>query len=532
MKATIQGDKIVLTFQYDPVLVSLVRGLPERRYYSDPPRWVVPASPWHAREVVSKLPGFQIDPAIRSLAKEVRTMVQASKKTKGRRISGLYPYQSAAVDFISKANGRCIVADDIGLGKTVETLAWLREAGLERIWVVAPASVVLNWKDEYERWMEETGLEPILSTTGPLSDSMAMSYNIMTRRADELENLPKPDLIVFDEAHYLKGQAKRVARVAKARMLSIGVPHLLHLTATPFPNRPIELYNLLNMLDPKAWGSLRDFGMRYCGGWTPQGWYKGATNLDELHERLQTIMIRRLKADVAEQLPELTRTILPVLIPNMDQYRQVRRAVEEAILSLNPKSKGYFANALDKLNTLRYAVGVGKAEMAIEWASNFLSSTSRKLVIYAHHQDIVARLREGLQDYGVGTIVGGVSLPERRRQILAYQSEATPRVMIISEAGGEGINLYGKGGVESSDILFVEREWTPSREEQAEGRLHRQGQHNAVNAWYLVAKGTVDEKLADAIEGKRATIRSVIDMDEVRTTVVSDVLRDFLGKGV
>ncbi|MFZ5501162.1 MAG: hypothetical protein ACOY58_04535, partial [Candidatus Micrarchaeota archaeon] len=98
------------------------------------------------------------------------------------------------------------------------------------------------------------------------------------------------------------------------------------------------------------------------------------------------------------------------------------------------------------------------------------------------------------------------------------------RVLAITTAGSEGINLFGLGGIDSSRILFVEREWNYAAEEQVEGRLHRIGQRNAVEAYYLVARRTVDEEMARLIDSKRRDFRDVASAQEVQTSVISDLL--------
>jgi SNF2 family DNA or RNA helicase len=251
----------------------------------------------------------------------------------------------------------------------------------------------------------------------------------------------------------------------------------------------------------------------------PWGWdLSGATNLDELTERMKTTMIRHTRREVLDQLPDLTRTYLPVDITNEKEYKQALSEIQKLIRNQQR------AKALVRLSYLRQAVGRGKVKAAITWSRNFLKSTNEKLVLYAHHKDVVRRLCDALAEFGVQSITGDVGNKERQRRVDAFQNLPRPRVMVLSSAGGEGIDLF-----KASNILFVEREWTPAAEEQAEARLNRIGQKSAVTAWYLIARGTVDEYISRLIDDKRRLLHEVIRLDDVPMNVMDDLL-DVIGE--
>ena len=157
---------------------------------------------------------------------------------------------------------------------------------------------------------------------------------------------------------------------------------------------------------------------------------------------------------------------------------------------------------------------------AIEWATDFLDGSDEKLVIYAHHHDVVTELELGMAKYGVVSVTGKVAdAKERNRRVEVFQNNKSPRVMVITSAGGEGINLY-----RASTLLFVEREWNPAAEEQAEGRLHRIGQANSVLVFYLAAQGTMDAHLARLVDEKRKVFTSVVGGTDIETLVRKELL--------
>ena len=428
----------------------------------------------------------------------------------------LYAFQVEAVTFIEATAGRCILGDEMGLGKTVEALAWLEgRPDISKVLVVAPANVIYKWKDEVERWAS-LNVELVEKYTTPITLSAGViicSYNVMTHRYKELREWG-PDLIIWDEAHYLKGYRKKVRRVAAA--LKLKSQYVLALSGTPFLSRPIELFNILDMIQPGKW-KIGSYGTRYCGGFAYwAGPLRGATNRSELKSRLQDVMIRRLKRDVLDDLPPVTRIVLPVDIRTVDYKREVR--------GINA------SNAAVKVNKLWHIIGREKAKVAIEWVNDFFKDheESKKIILYAHHLDVIDTLKEGLRHHGTFTIDGRVPAKRRDALIKGFQNGARPRVAVINKAGGEGIDLFGAGNIDSSTILFVERQWTPALEEQAIARLDRIGQSNPVTAYYLLAIGTFDSKMDIHIARKRKVLDDIVGMEEIEMDVKSEILNDII----
>jgi SWI/SNF-related matrix-associated actin-dependent regulator 1 of chromatin subfamily A len=511
MNVTIAGNRLAIVFPFDLVLLEIVRSIPDRAWNipSHKGVWSVPLTPFHCAEVIKTLTpwGFNIH-------KEVEKCADAKAKRPKLRSQlpdALYEYQKEAVEFTEAGRGRVIIGDAPGVGKTAPALVWTNLFGGNRVLIVAPANVTYKWAEkEVPMWAEGMSVQVIEGSKTPIlnHDITIMSYRTMVLRYDELITLPF-DTIIFDEAHALKSNKSQQNRVA--RKLVKNVPYLLFITGTAFKNKRFEMYQLLHMLDPKVWSNAIEFGTRYCGGVFQQGhWIQppnGETRTEELQARLAPILLRRTKMQVANDLPELTRTSLPIHADNMKEYEQTLRSVKE-----QARREGYKpALALTLLNTLRQVVGRGKVKAAIELAEELLES-GEQVVLFAHHKAVVAELTRELFKYGVGVIDG--STPPKMRQALSQgflDGHKQLRVMIISSAGREGLDLYS-----ASHIIFVEREWTPADEEQIEARLHRNGQKNAVTAHYLIAKGTVDERLDEIVRGKRAEFANLIESDVIR----------------
>lgn len=507
---------IEIYFDFDWSLVDRVSNLPDREFVKSRKMWRVPASPFHAGVVINALKNkFHIMDEVHTLAASAPAQKSSDPILTGKDYAALFPFQREGLEFILKRGGRVILADDMGLGKTVTALYYVRAVEGATL-VVCPANVTYKWVREVERWLPGKKATPITSGKDVLDDAdvHVISYDLMKNRIEEL--LEKNyTTIIFDECHAVKNY--KAQRTKAAKRLSSRSDHLLFLSGTPFMNHPTELFTLLNMLDPVTYPNFFQFARRYCGASMMNGyWYfpNTLTNGDELRERLKTVMVRHTKREVLKELPDKTRTLVPILISNQSEYNKARREFKTWYAKEGRDVSK--ANQLTKLSALRHVIGLGKVPHALSLAEDILHG-DEQVVLFAHHKDVAAALVAGLPDYQVGVISGDVSAKDRGKLTAAFAQHAL-QVMVITVAGAEGIDLFT-----SSNIIFVEREWTPAKEEQAEDRLHRMGQKNAVTCWYLVAKGTVDERLAEVVHRKRDLFGQVVSQDEIVQTILEGV---------
>jgi SWI/SNF-related matrix-associated actin-dependent regulator 1 of chromatin subfamily A len=510
MNVTLHNNRISIAFPFDLVLLEIVRTLPDRAWNlkSHPGVWSVPATPFHCQSVIDTLTprGFHIAPEVEKCA----DAKVSRPKLRSKLPKSLFGYQRDGIEHIHATNGRDLIADDMGLGKSAEALVWWHLFGGNRVLIVSPANVTWKWAEkEAALWAKDRTWQVVEGGKTPITDTdiTIMSYRTMVMRYEELKGMPF-DTMIFDEAHYLKSNKSQQNRVA--RKLVKGTPHVLLLTGTPFKNRRFELFQLLHILDPKVWSSAIEFGTRYCGGVFQQGHWivppYGQTNTEELQARLAPIMLRRTKKQVADDLPELTRVAIPIHLDNAKEYEKALRSAKE-----QARSEGYKpGRSLALLNTLRQVVGRGKVRAAIELAGDILE-TGEQVVLFAHHKENVDALQKGLLVTGhVARIIDGGTPAKERQQLSSDFIAGKFRILIVSSAGKEGLDLYS-----ASHIIFVERLWTPADEEQIEARLHRKGQKNSVTAHYFIARGTVDEYMDDVVVGKRREFGGLIDTDEV-----------------
>jgi len=437
-------------------------------------------------------------------------------------------FQKAAIEFASKRNGT-LIADEPGLGKTIESIGLINYLGnIKNALVIAPASLVINWQREFERW----GTLPL--TIGivkksklPETDITIMSYEMATKLSGFVQS-KNWDIVVFDESHYCKNPKSKRTTVlfGAAGKGGIKAKKYVLLTGTPILNRPAELWTTAKLLDPYGLGSSwMGFHSRYCSAYhNSYGWdVSGASNLEELQTRLRsTFMIRRTKAEVLGELPRKIRQVIE-LEPLTEEHRKLVRKqtasyekfkiTEAELKRLTKESDGsaQYTDAIKKLradfevefsemSTLRHDIGVAKTGQAIEFIENMLSETD-KIVVFAHHRDVINTLRDYFEPICV-SFFGGDSDTTKTNAVDSFQKDPKIRLFIGGiKAAGLGLTLTA-----SSRCVFVEQDWTPSIITQCEDRLHRIGQQDTVYVQHLVFDDSLDSRLMKEIITKQEVI--------------------------
>lgn len=434
------------------------------------------------------------------------------------------PFQLQGISFLEWRQGRAMLADEPGLGKTLQALGWLwlHKADALPALVVCPASLKWNWKDEVKKWT------PIKSTktlsgrkSQPLKGNFALcviNYDVLWNWRKELRRFGFKTL-VLDESHYIKNRGAQ--RTKGAVYVARKIPHAILMTGTPMLNRPADLFTSLRLLRPTWFASFWSFAQRYCNlRLTSHGWDStGASNKKELHNLLQhRILIRRTKQEVLKELPAKTKTTVPFELTNQVEYR---RAEDHFIQYLRDMGAGKGqlkaakkAEFLVQLAALTRLTVEGKIERCVEWVENFLES-GQKLVLFATHTAPLQLFENKFKKRCV-KIDGSTSGDLRQTAVRRFQSDSSVHLFLGNvQAAGVGITLTA-----SSNVAFLELPWTPALLDQAEDRVHRIGQREAVNVWYLLAKDSVDERQLVVLEKKRKVIDAVMSgkgLEEVHT---------------
>lgn len=430
-----------------------------------------------------------------------------------------YIHQIKGARAVTRFNGRALIADEMGTGKSFQALLYaVRHPEIRPIIIVCPASLKYNWQHECSY---HCGIKAeILETTKPpkhgfdLSNQVVIiNYDILGPWMDYLKKI-KAMLIIFDESHYLISRYSKRSRMA--RMLSRKIPNALALTGTPLLNRPAELWTTLNILRPDLFPSFQPFGEEYCSPKvTPWGvQYKGAVRLKKLHRILsENLMIRRKKEEVLTDLPSKQRIITTLPLSNPREYNHALNDFLGWLKKTRPEKvrKAEKAEQVVKLGYLKRLAGTLKLPAVIEWISNFLQESDSKLVVMAIHQEVIKRLQSKFS--GICVVVDGkVKKEDRHLAVHKFQNDKRIRIFIGNlKAAGVGINLTA-----ASTVALVELGWSPGEHLQGEDRAHRIGSKKDVKIFYLVAKDTIEVKLLKLLQEKQKILDSVLDNGKVK----------------
>jgi hypothetical protein len=512
---TVEEARLALEVLWDHDTGEAFRDLPgvERRSRT------LPIDPWALEplERFLRLHGVAVSataaPVLARMRAEHDEAIEAVRRSRARSgepldlaLGGeLAPFQWAGVRYLLDAR-RAFLADEPGLGKTVQALATLEADGAFPAVVVCPASLRLVWEREAARWLPHRSVT-LLAGRGrvpPRADITILSYEAVAAQRVALA-ARRPRALVLDESHYCKNP--RAKRTQAVRRLASSLPDgalRLALSGTPVTNGAAEVVPQLRIL-----GRLEEFG----SGTTLVQRFAGPGEEERLHWHLRrTCFVRRRKAEVLPQLPAKRQVVVPVALVNEDEYRLAERDVVAWLRSL-PLDLGELdakvaatlrAKRLAQLTALKRLAAKGKLAAAAAWISDFRES-GEPLVVFAHHTEVQEALLERFPD--AGHLLGRDSAAARAETVRAFQDGTGPGLLICSTlAAGHGITL-----TRASNVAFLELEWTPAQHDQAEDRCHRIGQRDAVTAWYLLAAGTIDEQIADVLHSKRRVVEAVTD---------------------
>lgn len=425
----------------------------------------------------------------------------------------IYPYQKEGVKFLASRK-TALLADDPGLGKSVQAIRACDAAMVLKVLVICPAGLVENWRREIQMWREGDWSAYVVS----FDKAAGSDFHRLIAHGSEW------DVLIVDEAHYCKTlDAKRTKAIygKRAEMGKLAIAskaaQVWILTGTPTPNNPSELYTHLRALHPEAVTSSRtgkpwtqmQFMNAYCDmrhtGFGMK--IEGSKNEAELHAKLQGFMLRRRKGDVLKDLPPM-RFGEVWLEANVDGIStEEAEIVRKALAEKGVEGLRTIA-ANGSVSTLRRLTGMAKALPAAQWVSDWLDSTpaDRKIVVFAHHKDVVETLFDKLHTRAV-RVAGHTKQEERQRAVDRLQKDPAVRCFIGNiQAAGVGITLTA-----ASDLLFVESSWVPAENEQAAQRIHRIGQGEPCLVRFAMVAGSIDEDIQRAVSRKMASIAAVVD---------------------
>lgn len=455
--------------------------------------------------------------------------------------SVLRPYQKEGVAWLSflRANGfGGILADEMGLGKTLQVLSLFASQKLEKKaprLVVCPTSLVFNWASEAAKFTPELRVLVLQGAQRKERfaqiadhDLVITSYALLRRDADSYRGI-EFDTVVLDEAQHIKNRQTQNAQAVK----SIRASRRLVLTGTPIENSVLDLWSIFDFLMPGYLGTAKDFRERYE---QPIVKDRNLEAQNRLSRRLRPFMLRRIKRDVASDLPEKIEQVSYCEL-NEDQralYQQVldasRKEIYTAVESNGlGKSRIVILTALLRLRQICCDLRLlnkgealpdakdsanpsGKVEMFGELLEEVIDGGHRVLV-FSQFTTMLGLLKERLAAEDIPFCYLDGATANRAEVVGKFQSDASIPVFLISlKAGGVGLNLTA-----ADTVIHFDPWWNPAVEAQATDRAHRIGQKRVVTSYKLITRGTVEEKILNLQNRKRELLQGMLDGEEQLT---------------
>lgn len=504
----------------------------------------------------------------------------------------LYHFQEEGVDFLNlpiKTGRGKLLADEQGLGKTVQGLCYLQDKP-ERLpaLIITKSKLVRQWLQEIFRWNNQLGF--MIGGKGIIP---GFKYYVVS--VDLLRNLSRKEIkklgirsIIIDECQSIKNlEAKRtqeVMQIAGAtgectcghgwqkHNLSLELSYdsskytkpmecgeagckckeykdtadlfIVGLSGTPILNKASEYFPILHLIDPIRFRSESLFKYEWIDTW--QDGYKqkegGIINPARWREFTSDIILRRERAEVMPDLPKIDRQIRWVDLSKdaQKEYDKQEKGFIDEYIKGQLEGKENMSNLLAFIQRMRHIIGLSKIPDCVDYVTDFILSTNRKICIFVHHQDVGRLLIQMLNEYLVGggmkpclAITGGMSGDALADIQLKFNTDMSYKVLVASTlAAGEGLNLQEQCG----DCVLLERQWNPAKEEQAISRFVRIGfmsgvevKLNSVIAQYILAISTIDDWITGLIEEKRAIFEQAMNGSEVEAAEM-ELMRALMNK--
>ena len=533
-------NELVISFDYSAPLVEIVKHIDSRKYNNETKDWTVPML--HVVEVLDTLTplGFHTTADILDDYNKAK-----NKKIKIERIKAgefkdsekeifkllnlpLFGFQEVGAGFLV-ASKSSLLGDEPGCGKSIQSIATVLIRNAKKTLILCPSTLKLNWKDEIEKWAKNK-TSVVIGGDKKIRDKQwnqdvdfyIINYELLLRDMDYINKI-EWDFLIADEATRVSNpKAKQSKNIKK-----IKAKYRIALTGTPLNNAVQDVWNILDFCQPNLLGSFWQFTEKYCdkdrfGGIT------GYKNLSELKKHISNNMLRRKKKDVLHELPDkLYETLYIEFDPEEKKiYEAIRDEIVAELKEYNIKrvlKDKYLSNVLVKMVRLKQAAD------SLELVSDhtFSSKTNAlkellkdiihkedKAIIFTQFAEMAEILMRELKEYKPLLIAGRVKQEDRHSNVELFQTKDENKLMIMTEAGGFGLNLQ-----RANYIIHYDLPWSISKMEQREGRAHRIGQTSNLTVFRLIAQNTVDEyvlkilhrkhKLAEEILGDREKARKV-----------------------
>lgn len=433
----------------------------------------------------------------------------------------LHPYQVAAAEFLA-ARKSALLADEMRVGKTGAAIRACDLVGARRVLWLTTASAKT---DHARAWRELQQVEREVSVDVPCDGVTITNYERVKRLMGHIFS-HEWDAIVCDESHRLKNRnANRTKHLIGDDLVVKRTKHFWFLSGTPAPNDPSELWPMLRATMPDVIPSKTgkpmnywQFVNRYCRTKDNGFGIKivGAKNMNDLRQRLAPYVLRRKLAEVMPEIPaqsfELVYFDAGDALRELEEDYQIEfmakyldgfygeHSADEQLAMLDQIEKDVKAR-------IRRLTGMAKVKHVVEWVKDRLDGNDDKIVLFAHHRDVIERLEGELVHYMPHVIEGSTPSTHRELAQREFREYPTCRVMIGQiQAAGEAIDLSA-----ADEVMFVEASWVPKDNQQAAARVVNIGKNKPTFAWFATLADSIDEKIQRTVARKTADLAALFD---------------------
>lgn len=472
--------------------------------------------------------------------------VKAGKRSLQMLTANLYPYQEEGMLHLA-FQGRALLADEMGLGKTIQALAACellrRLHGIQRVLVVCPASLKGEWEEQIAKF---TGL-PSLMVYGTrpkrlesyLKESFFYLLNYEQVRSDfhEIQHLVQPDVIILDEAQRIKNWQTKTAWAVK----QLKSPYAFVLTGTPIENRIDELFSIMQMVNPRILGPLFKFNRTYYE-YNDKNKPVSYQNLDRLHALLKPVLLRRLKKEVEDQLPERTvNNFFVEMEPEQaERYEEYNKRVAQLMLIIQkrPLSEEELKQLQQNMACMRMVADTPyildeKCKICPKLVElkqvlvDLMEGTDHKIIIFSEWERMLHLVRELIQeefpcDFAWHT--GTVPQQKRRDDIKRFKEDPACRFFLTTDSGSTGLNLQA-----ANIVINMDLPWNPAKLEQRIARAWRKHQTKTVQVINFISSNTIEHRMLSTLSHKQNLANGVLDgIDDFSSLKISSARAEIL----
>ena len=447
----------------------------------------------------------------------------------------LRDYQELGVRWLSMLNHYGfggILADDMGLGKTLQTIAFLSSVATadSKILILAPSSLIYNWKEEFEKFAPQMEVEVIYGLKASRDEVIASnpqvaitSYASFRQDVEQYEK-NQYQYLILDEAQVMKNSQTKIAQYLR----KFDVPHTFALSGTPIENHVEELWSIFQIVLPGLFPGKKEFKQ---------------LSPETISHYVKPFIMRRKKSEVLQELPDLIEMTYKNELADDQKtiYLAQLKQMQDRILSSSEeelnRSKMEILSGLMRLRQIcdtpslfleDYDGESGKLDSLRELLEQIKDGNQRVLIFsqFRGMLDIIEKELDALKMTSF-KITGSTPANERQDMTNAFNSGQGDAFLISLKAGGVGLNLTG-----ADTVILVDLWWNPAVEDQAIGRAHRMGQDKNVEVYRMITRGTIEEKIQELQTSKRHLVSTILDGTETRSSLSIEEIREILGISV